>query len=402
MPESTAAPFRVLYSTAETHPTHRVDITALFGKYLPRLGVQSDLLALHHQQPPPAWPGGQRLTRPGPARGAKRHLLSVWNDLRMLWLARRGYQAVIVRDKSLGGLIGLVAARLAGIPFVYWMSFPMAEAWAVFARDRGLEAGLLRWLAARARAGALKQLLYRVVLARADHLFVQSDRMRDELVSRGLDSSRMTPVPMGVDTEALAGAVPSAARFDPAVFVYLGTLNRIRHPEVMIEAFALLRTGGAAARLLLIGDAEEEADRRWLRDLVSARGLDDTVEITGWLPAAEGMARCAAATVGLSPVPRTELLELGSPTKVVEYFHLGLPVIANDQPDQAALLRAAGGDCVALTPEGFAAGMRDFLARPQHHLDVARAGQQLVRRTRSYEALAALVAARLRQVAARS
>jgi glycosyltransferase involved in cell wall biosynthesis len=134
-----------------------------------------------------------------------------------------------------------------------------------------------------------------------------------------------------------------------------------------------------------------------LRAAIVRHDVEDCVEITGWLPAAEGLKRCANALAGLSPIPRTELLEYGSPTKVVEYFSLGLPVIANDQPDQARLLRAAGGTCTPLTPEGFADAMQDVLARPEHHRAVAAAGQALVRRERSYSALAAQVAQQLRR-----
>lgn len=392
------ADIRVLYSVAETHPSFRADVAVLFGKYLPRLGVQSDLLTLHHVQTAPAWGGGACLTQPGPARGAKRHLLSVLSDVRMLWLARRGYQAIIVRDKSVGALLGLLAARLAGIPFIYWMSFPMVEAWAVFARDRGVQqVGLLRWLAAKLRATLLRWLLYRVVLPGAKHVFVQSDTMLAAVAAQGIPAERMSAVPMGVDTEAMPEIDVTPASAGAPVFAYLGILNRLRHPQLMIEAVAVLRARGVDVRLALIGDAEEEADRQWLRGLIQQHGLGDRVEITGWLPSAEGQRRCAAAVAGLSPLPRTELLEPASPTKVVEYFHFGLPVVANDQPDQARLVLAAGGACAALTADGFADAMQDVLARPEHHRAVARAGQALVRRERSYAALAQQVARQLRR-----
>lgn len=399
MPESQLERFRILYSTAEIHPCFRADVVVLFGKYLPRLGIQSDLLALHSALKPAAWAGGNRLTVRGPGRGAMRHLLSVASDLRMLFLARHGYQAVIVRDKSIGALIGLLAARMAGIPFVYWMSFPMVEAWAVFARERGLSVGLLRWLSAKARATLLHWLLYRVVLPRADHVFAQSDVMVADLCRKGLSPDRVSAVPMGVDTEAMPDLLQrradGAADAVP-VFAYLGTLNRPRLPEIMLEGLALLRARGVDARLLLVGDAEEAADRQWLRDCMARLGIAEHVELTGWLPGDEGWQRCASAVAGLSPFPRTELLESASPTKLVEYFHLGLPVIANDQPDQAFLLRAAGGECAPLTPQGFADAMQDMLARPAHHATIARAGQALVRATRSYAALAQQVGTVLR------
>ena len=42
----TSSPLRVLLATAESHPTHRPDVAVLFGRMLPALGVQVDLLAL--------------------------------------------------------------------------------------------------------------------------------------------------------------------------------------------------------------------------------------------------------------------------------------------------------------------------------------------------------------------
>jgi len=36
---------RILFATAEPCPTFRVDVTTLFGKFLPRFGVTSDVIA---------------------------------------------------------------------------------------------------------------------------------------------------------------------------------------------------------------------------------------------------------------------------------------------------------------------------------------------------------------------
>src|SRR5687767_5517402 len=123
--DSAGRPLRLLLSVPEPHPTHRPDVAVLFGRYLPRLGVRSDLVGCHAGEQPPPWPGGAALTRPAARRGLGRHWGSLLADLRLLRLARHGYDAVVVRDKTLGALLGLLAARLAGVPFIYWMSFPM-------------------------------------------------------------------------------------------------------------------------------------------------------------------------------------------------------------------------------------------------------------------------------------
>ena len=400
--EGVRRPLRLLLSVPEPHPTHRPDVAVLFGRYLPRQGVASDLVGCHRGDAAPAWPGGEALTRKAASRGLGRHLGSLLADLRLLRQARRGYDAVVVRDKTLGALLGLLAARLAGVPFIYWMSFPMVEAWAAYAAERGRSAGWLRWAAAVVRGHVLSRLLYGSILPRAAQVFVQSDAMRDALVARGLPADRLVPVPMGVDVEAGPFHAPpalSARSVDAPTFGYLGTLNRVRRPELMIQAFALLHRERPDARLLLVGDCDNDADRTWLRECIAAAGpAAAAIELTGWLPPDEGWRRMAGCVAGLSPIPRGALFDVGSPTKVVEYFALGLPVIANDQPDQAAVMGAAGGRCVPLTPEGFAGAMHDVLVHGAAHRAVAERGRIWVAQHRSYAALAAGVGQAFRDV----
>jgi glycosyltransferase involved in cell wall biosynthesis len=386
---------KILFAVAEHYPTHRADVMVLFGKYLPRHGVHSDLLTLHNPDTvPPAWGGGNLLTMQGSRGRFGKHVRVFLNDLRILWLAQRGYDAVQVRDKSFCALLGLIAARLAGIKFYYWMSYPMVEAWAVFARDRGLSLGVMRWLVAWLRGRLMGLLLYRVVLPRADHVFVQSDQMRVDVALKGVRLERMTPVPMGFDPENLAGnrnADETVPRQRPT-FVYLGTLNRVRSPELMIEAIDIVRRVEPSALLLLVGDADEEVDRNWLKRLIHNHELSDHVRLTGWLPIAEGWAQAASCLAGLSPCPRGELFDVASPTKAVEYFALGLPVIANDQPDQATVLTGAGESCTPLSAEDFAAAMLDVIATPDRYRKQGLAGNKWVHAHRSYAVIAKSVA----------
>jgi glycosyltransferase involved in cell wall biosynthesis len=386
---------KILFAIAEQYPTHRADVSVLFGKYLPRHGVHSDILTLHvPNKIPPSWPAGRLLTKRGATSRLTKHIKVLVNDMRILWLARRGYDAVQVRDKALCAVLGLIAARIAGIKFYYWMSFPMAEAWSVFARERGLSVGALRWLSAWLRGQSMAFLLYKVVLPRADHVFVQSDRMREELVGKGVPFDRMTPVPMGFDAEngSMASKQQEGESAERSLtFVYLGTLNRVRSPEIMIEAIDIVRKKVPAAKLLLIGEADEKVDRDYLRQLISDKGLQDHVSITGWLPVDQGWSKAAGCLAGLSPIPRNELFDWGSPTKAIEYFALGLPVIANDQPDQAIVLAGASAICTELSADGFAAAMLDVIANPALFRSQGMTGKEWVYRHRTYEFIAETV-----------
>jgi len=89
------------------------------------------------------------------------------------------------------------------------------------------------------------------------------------------------------------------------------------------------------------------------------------------------------------------MLDCGSPTKVLEYLALGVPVVANDNPDQERVLREGGGGlCVPLTAHDFAQAVSRLLADEPLRRAMAASGQSYVRASRGYQTLAKLVAAK--------
>jgi glycosyltransferase involved in cell wall biosynthesis len=394
---------RLLFATIERCPTFRPDVATLFGKFLPRFGVISDLVA---ERAPDAagevsWGGGEALLVSSRGSRPRRYVENLAHyALTLLRANRAKYQAIQVRDMPSVALLGLLAARLKRLPFYYWMSFPAPEGQIYLARERGLSAGLIRFLFPLLWRGWMHLfLLYRIVLPRADHVFVQSDRMREDLVGKGIARQKLTPVVMGVDLEV---SVPEAiAPADDArlkgkrVLIYLGTLARGRRIEVLFDMLKILRQQFPDALLVLVGEADDEADEKRLRKLADDAGVAEATVWTGWLPPQEAWRYVRAAQVGLAPVPRGSMLDCGSPTKVLEYLALGVPVVANDNPDQERVLREGGGGlCVPLTAHDFAQAVSRLLADEPLRRAMAASGQSYVRASRGYQTLAKLVAAK--------
>ena len=193
---------RLLFLTAETCPTFRADVNVLFGKYLPRHGMHSDIVA--GKTPGTGghvdWGGGEAYLCNISGGQTKKHIKTLLHGVRHLLRAKRSrYQAIQVRDMPVLAAFGLIVARFKGLPFYYWMSFPMPEAQIALARERGMTAGLMKFLFPWLRGRVGRFLLYRVVLPGADHVFVQSERMKEDVAAKGVDPAKMTPVPMGVD-----------------------------------------------------------------------------------------------------------------------------------------------------------------------------------------------------------
>ena len=405
-PSQPAQRVRLLYLTPEPWPTFRADIAALFGKHLPNNGVDTDLVTVvASREPSKPWGGGAAILCNAGRGQAGKYLRMFFHFASVLLRADwRRYDAVQVRDMPLAALLALLLARWHGRPFFYWMSYPMSEGFIALARERGLGAGWMRFLFPWLRGHLGKFLLRKVLLPRADHVFVQSEQMKRELVASGVDPDRMTPVPMGVDLSALdagSGTVVRDPRFDGRrVIGYLGTLERPRRIEVLFEMLQHLRQQWPHVLLLIVGDTTDVSQRERLRALAAEAGVNDLIVWAGWVPIDQAWALLRNSEIGLSPVPRSSLLDVGSPTKVVEYLALNLPVICNDNPDQAEVVGVTGaGLCVPYTGSDFAEAVSNLLALDLHERKrMALRGRAYVEAHRDYRVVAAQLAAAYRAV----
>ncbi|WP_350150051.1 glycosyltransferase [Nitrosomonas sp.] len=384
---------RLLYLTAETYPTYRVDLLVLFGKILPKYGIHSDIVAgkTEGNVETASWGGGETYLCDVSGGSARIHINTFLHGIRhMLKADRKRYQAIQVRDMPLLAAIGLLVARFKGLKFFYWMSFPISEGLIVLARERGLSSGLIKFLFPWVKGQIGYFLLYRLVLPRADHVFVQSDQMKEALVKRGFHPGRMTPVPMGVDMETLQSInippVDDVRLVNRRVLVYLGTLDRPRRIEILFEMIAIVKRQFSDVLLILVGDANEETHRCWLKMKASEAGIEDNLLWTGWLPMYEGWRYVRTAAVGLSPIPRGYLLDVSSPTKVLEYLALGIPVVCNDNPDQERVIRESeAGICVLYSAEDFANAVIRMLCLDKNARDeMGIRGKEYVAHHRDY------------------
>jgi glycosyltransferase involved in cell wall biosynthesis len=385
------SPTRFLFSTAEKHPCSRPDVEVLFGKELPRLGVLTDLVAISDYGESLPWGGGRALLRSAGASKIKQTLADLVQQLKLFRYASKQYKGLIVRDKPVFCIIGFLAALWAGIPYAYWMSFPLPEAHLELARTStriGWHRRAVLWL-----RGALGHwLLNRLLLNRVDWLFVQSEFMAQDLRKRGLlRHDRVSAVPMGVDFQALdfaRGELPSSFS-GRRIAVYLGSLDRLRKPELMVDAALLVAQQMPDFLLLVIGEADEPSEVGWLREYAQTVNALGTVHFTGRLPRQEALRLAAFAQVGLSPIAPNPLFEVSSPTKPLEYWALEIPVVANDIPDQKKVIEQSGGGwCVEFSAQAFATAILQCLRDPLQAKERAQKGRQWVSTHRSYSAIA--------------
>ncbi|MDR7145206.1 glycosyltransferase family 4 protein [Rhizobium sp. BE258] len=392
---------RVLLLALDGFPTFRPDVTSLWG-YLNREAIECDLLTVQSANFEPGvqhWAGGDLYLSRRAANKILEQVRWFFFALKILWSVPRGrYDAIIVRDQTFIAIPARLFARKLGIPFFYWMSFPIAESLARLAGQISVKAQPVRWLYLRLRGNLGAVVLYRLVLPFADHIFAQSDKMVEDLTHRKLRAENISSVPMCVDPIRFPPMPPrSRSRHEKPVVAYLGECSRIRRIDFILEALAHVKAVLPTIKLLIVGDALEKEDQLWLRGEVARLGLDDNTEITGWVPAASVRPLLAQVDVALALMAPDPILDSTSPTKLVEYLAMGLPVVANDHPDQRHVITTSQAGIVTLfKPQAYADAIIALLRDNVDREALGNRGREWVMTNRNYSVMAVGLAAILR------
>jgi glycosyltransferase involved in cell wall biosynthesis len=385
----------IYYSISDAYPAYRVDLSELMARALSERGLR--LVWFMAASEPSigirARPYfGAIAYTPPKSRGAgfaakAINRLAYWTCDCFLLLRASFSQGDIlqVRDKYLASLAGLLLAKLRGRIFVYWCSYPFPEHAIETARGKTRLSRTLLNLRGRLEAF----LLYRVVMRYADHSFVQSEQMLQDVEAYGVPRSRMTSVPMGVPQRLLDWARQTNAAVHKERVVYLGTLASIRRLEVVIEAFALVRKQCETATLLIVGEGDFPHERQALEQLANHLGLSSCIQFTGFVPIEQAWTYAATAAVCLSPIYPSRVLAAGSPTKLVEYMALGRPVVCNAHPDQSRIIGESGaGIRVEWGAKEFAEAMVWMLEHPLEAEAMGAKGPAWVAANRTYPIIA--------------
>lgn len=397
--------FRMLIVSSDTYPPARVDVTVLFGQELVNRGHGFDWLLQSEADCDKAyktqWGGGTAWVGPTDLGSSlfsriRKHIRGIWHDFKLLSLAKETeYDFIEVKDKFLSGLLAVWATRSSRTKFIYWLSYPFPEAYLTAAKD-----GTARYpILYRIRGGVFYFLLYRVLLPRADHVFVQSEQMREDVAQEGIAREKMTPVPMGVALDRFDTTTDSTRQLIPEgerCFLYLGTLTKVRRLDFVIRVLAAVRSKVPGAKLYLVGQGDDPSDEQLLEAEARALGVLDSVVFTGQKPQAEAWRFVAEADVCVSPFYPIPILNSTSPTKLVEYMAMGKAVVANDHPEQRRVIEESGGGiCVAWDEAEFAAAISELLLAPETAAEMGARGQAYVKERRTYTAIADVVERKL-------
>ena len=391
--------FSILHVTRRIYPTFRVDLTELFSNQLIGKGHRIDWMMQSikpHRASEIKINNNEKvylctsLAGSGPIIRLLNKILGLIHDVRILSVSRKtDYDAIQIRDKTFASLVGLLAAKLNKSQLFYWMSYPYVEGDALSSKEK-IGAGkypqaIFFWLRSKLTAAYL----YYIILPNADHIFVQSENMGAELVKKGFDKNKMTAVPMGVmmsehpietiQDDRLEGKLP---------VVYLGTMMRVRRIDFIIDAFALVAKSVPSAVLVLIGDGPAN-ELKAIEQQIQSLGISDKVILTGFMSMEKAWKFVKASSVGISLLPPNYVMNVSSPTKVVEYMSLEVPVVVNDVGDQGELVRnSESGLVVDYNENDLSDAIKKIIEDKSLANQMGKNGKQYVELHRSYPVIA--------------
>lgn len=210
-----------------------------------------------------------------------------------------------------------------------------------------------------------------------DTLLTVSESVKEDLVRLGVaPRGRVRVLPLGLDLEPLAGALPRGVLrketnwgYNSRVVGIVGRLVPIKDVDTFIDAATIVASRTDDVHFAVVGDGEERAR---LEDR-AASVLGDRIHFFGWR-------KDPAAVFGdMDLVVNTSLNE-GTPVALIEALAAGRPVIATAVGGTPDLLD--GGRFGALVParsaEQIALAIKTALDSPDAAHRVAAAGQAAV------------------------
>lgn len=247
-----------------------------------------------------------------------------------------------------------------------------------------LRRGKLRSLEQLVSLGRLgSSLLHRLMPGklRAAALVVANERTRRAL-PRGAEGEVITLIENGVDLDAWPPTRRVADADRPTRFVFLGRLVDWKGVDLLLDAFAGVRTH-SPTHLEIIGDGPMRAA---LEGQAARLGVADRVRFAGWQPQDECARRLREADVLVLP----SLYECGGAV-ALEAMAVGLPVIATawggplDYIDDSCGILVPPDSREALV-SGLVAAMSRLAEDPGLRTAMGRAGRERVERKFDWEA----------------
>jgi len=239
----------------------------------------------------------------------------------------------------LNGLAGVRAAKYFGLPLVY----EIRAFWEDAAVDHGnCKEGDLRYRMTRA--------LETYVIKQASAVTTICEGLRQDIVDRGVDSSKVTVIPNAVNIEKFqfGGQADEQLKAElglvgKTVLGFIGSFYAYEGLPLLLQALPLIHKHNDDVRLLLVGGGPQDA---LLREQVKTLNLEDYVVFTGRVQHQDVQRYYDLVDVFVYPRLHMRLTDIVTPLKPLEAMAQGRLVVASDVGGHKELIRPGETGCL--------------------------------------------------------
>jgi 1,2-diacylglycerol 3-alpha-glucosyltransferase len=302
-------------------------------------------------------------------RSAAIHLAYLIGLVRTIPDLSRTRADLILADGLEAGVVGWIAARAKRIPFV----FDYRDHYSFLYRQQR------DW-----RNPALVEVLERWLPKAADLSIVVDGRQYKACLLAGASTDRVKVISNGVDPDRFAPGSKDPAFLaewgltDRPVILYIGKITSAFNLPMVVEAMRTVVKAHNRACLVCVGDGPALAD---LRRLSQRLGLEQHVIFAGHRPHDRIPALIRSSDICIYPLRSVAALA------IFEYMACGKPVVV---PNADYDLSLPEGSCLPVekSVRGFAEGMSRLLSDPPLCDRIGRTGREFARIEHSWDHLA--------------
>lgn len=281
----------------------------------------------------------------------------------------------------LNALPTLLAGRRRNLPVVYEIR--------AFWEDAAVDLGATTENSLRYKA---THGLETYAVKHADAVMTICGGLKDDLVSRGVDSSHVTLIPNAVDVEhfPVLEGVDEKLRDelglkDARVLGFAGSFYSYEGLDLLIESLPRILEFEPATKVLLVGGGPMEAS---LRAKATALGLESRITFTGRVPHDQVARYYSLMDMLVFPRRSIRLTELVTPLKPLESMAQGIVCIASDVGGHKELIRdgETGYLFAADDPTALDSCVRKAFETEAQWPEMRRAGRTFVENERNWNA----------------
>jgi glycosyltransferase involved in cell wall biosynthesis len=240
-------------------------------------------------------------------------------------------------------------------------------------------------LTIQGRSAGLKRLYQALVgrrlIAGARRVLATTPLEARQFETSGVPAAKIALIPNGVndDPGGLSAAEFRRAQYfgDEPLLLFMGRLNPIKGPDLLLEAFGRVAGRFPAWRLVFAGADEGLAPA--LRERAQSLGLSERVRFAGLLAQPEAVGAYRAASLLAVPSRHEAMSQVALEAGVV-----GTPVLLTDACGFDDVERVGGGRVVGATVDGLAAGLQALLSTPDQLPEMGARLQAFVRQHYSW------------------